>query len=178
MSNSSTVLIDRLRNNYDYQKKKIQSAYRITLGSGENEIVFRSMFEFNIAILLDYLQIEYEYEDPQGHMLYVKSAKWNKNFEKFGLTRDDMANVHHLYMPDFFLPDNVFLEVKGHFSQEDRAKMLRVVKQNKDKRIIMVLQSPQARATSKLLSWEWCEKHEIEWCSIKNLKETLTDLYN
>lgn len=175
--NVTTAKIERLKNTYNYTKSKQRSANRIILGDGE--LTFRSEFEFNIAILLDHYNIDFEYESQEEYLLYTKKAKWNKHFERFGLTKEDMSDVHHLYLPDFSLKgdyDGILLEPKGHFSQQDRTKMINIVNQNKDKKIIMVLCSPRAKVTTKLKAEEWCDKHKIEHCTIEKLYEKIKEV--
>lgn len=172
---SSTKLIEALKKNYTYEKQKMRSAWRIVLGDGD--FIFRSEYEFNIAVLLDHHNIEYSYEEDKDMILWKKKEKWNKHYERFGLTKDDMNDRHHLYHPDFRIEDsNIYIEAKGYFSQEDRTKMILVQKTNPDKVILMCLQSPNAKATTKLLAWEWCEKYGIEWTTIENLTTDINEL--
>lgn len=61
--------------------------------------------------------------------------KW---FRGNALKYRDHNNMTHRYSPDFYLPDkNVFIEVKGYFSERDRTKMCLTVLQN-DVSIILV----------------------------------------
>lgn len=174
---TSTKQIERLKKEYDYKKEKISGYNRISLGNGS--ITFRSEFEFNLAVLLDYNNIDFEYESQDEYILYHRNQKWNKHFERFGLTREDMVAVHHLYLPDFALKgeyENILLEPKGQFSQTDRTKMIKIQEQNKDKKIMMVLQSPNNKVTPKLKAHEWCEKHNIYYCTIENVVEKIKEI--
>lgn len=63
------------------------------------KMVFRSSWEANFARILNYLQIHWEYEK-----------------ESFEL-KDGY------YFPDFFLPNNVVVEIKGYWDSESRKKV-------------------------------------------------------
>jgi hypothetical protein len=70
------------------------------------------------------------------------------------------------YIPDFKLPNNVFVEVKGWLRPRDRAKMLRVKKENPDLDIRFVFQRANSRISkshNSLMYWQWCEKHGFPW---------------
>lgn len=70
------------------------------------------------------------------------------------------------YIPDFRLPNNVFVEAKGWLRPQDRAKMLRVKKENPDLDIRFVLQRANSRiskSSNSLMYWQWCEKHGFPW---------------
>ena len=70
------------------------------------------------------------------------------------------------YIPDFRLPNNIFVEAKGWLRPRDRAKMLRVKKENPDLDIRFVLQRANSRiskSSNALMYWQWCEKHGFPW---------------
>ena len=75
--------------------QKSKHNYRNDLG-----IVLRSSWEANIARILNYLNVEWEYE--------------KQHFEL-------PDNV--LYLPDFFLPNNTILEIKGFWDSSSRIKV-------------------------------------------------------
>lgn len=174
----TSEFIESLKRSYNYSKTKMRSSNRVAVSlKNGDDVNFRSMFEFNIAVLLEYKNISFSYEKPEDVMLYFKQEKWDHRYEKFGLTKDDMNINHSLYFPDFKINNsNIYLEVKGHFSSVDRTKMILVQKHNPDKKILMVLQNPRAKATTKLLAFQWCEKHNIEWCSVTNVLEKIEEL--
>lgn len=70
------------------------------------------------------------------------------------------------YIPDFQLDNGVFIEVKGWLRPRDRAKMLRVKKNNPELDIRFVFQRANSRigkSPNSLMYWEWCEKHGFPW---------------
>ena len=68
------------------------------------EYTVRGHWEENVALRLNELNI-----------------LWSKN--KW-ITYQDSANVIHRYNPDFYIPDmNVYVEVKGYYSDKDQRKM-------------------------------------------------------
>lgn len=69
-----------------------------------NEYTVRGHWEENVALRLNSLDI-----------LWTKN-KW--------IAYQDSANVIHRYNPDFYIPDmNVYVEVKGYYSDKDQRKM-------------------------------------------------------
>jgi hypothetical protein len=61
---------------------------------------------------------------------------WSKN--KW-ITYQDSDGVVHRYNPDFYIPDmNVYVEVKGYYSEKDQRKMKCVLEQNKDVKIYFI----------------------------------------
>jgi len=77
---------------------KYSSGYRSDLGIG-----FRSAWEANIARILNYLGALWEYE--------------TKSF----LLKDEQYSGY--YFPDFILPNNIIIEVKGFWSNNSRQKV-------------------------------------------------------
>lgn len=72
---------------------------------------------------------------------------------------------HHRYTPDFRIPGtSVYLELKGIWSREDRAKHLLIKEQHPDKRIILVFQNPKKTISkaSKTTYAMWATKHGID----------------
>lgn len=70
------------------------------------------------------------------------------------------------YIPDFRLSNGVLIEVKGWLRPRDRAKMLRVRKENPGADIRFVFQRANSRigkAGSSLTYWQWAEKHGFPW---------------
>lgn len=84
------------------------------------------------------------------------------------------------YTPDF-APQRVsdgrmmYLEAKGYFPPEDRAKILAVLRTNPAIRDIFVLvfQRPDSRASKTLTYGEWATKHNIQWTTLTGIKELL-----
>lgn len=70
------------------------------------------------------------------------------------------------YIPDFVLPNGIRIEAKGWLRPRDRAKMLRVKKENKGIDIRFVFQRANSRigrSTNSLMYWQWAEKHGFPW---------------
>lgn len=82
--------------------------------------------------------------------------------------------IESKYNPDFKLAKNVFLETKGFFKDSDRRKILAVVKQHPDKKIIMYFQDStvKLRKKGKMTYGEWCDKNGIEWFCWKTKRPT------
>lgn len=75
------------------------------------KIWLRSTYELRVAIILDSLGIEWEYE--------------NKTF--------DIPNSYTTYTPDFYLPEfDVWWEVKGWFREEAKQKMIKLLSHDKN----------------------------------------------
>lgn len=72
---------------------------------------------------------------------------------------------HRHYTPDFFLPNGIVVESKGLFTQEDRAKMVRVKEQHPDLDIRMVFQNANSRISkgSPTTYAIWADRHGIPW---------------
>ena len=111
-------------------------------------IKFRSKLEEKVADLLEQLGVLYEYEH-----------------KKLGYT------IEHNYTPDFRLPNNIYLEIKGYWDAEDRRKCLAVKRCNPDIDLRMVFQSPYNTISkkSKTTYAMWCERHDIPWTSYHDI---------
>lgn len=73
------------------------------------------------------------------------------------------------YIPDFKLPNGVYLECKGWFQPEDRTKMLRVRETNPGVDIRFVFQqNNKLSPESNMRYGDWCDKHGFKWC-VKNI---------
>lgn len=82
--------------------------------------------------------------------------------------------IESKYNPDFKLAKNVFLETKGFFKDSDRRKILAVVRQHPDKKIIMFFQDStvKLRKKGKMTYGEWCDKNGIDWFCWKTKRPT------
>lgn len=70
------------------------------------------------------------------------------------------VNITANYKPDFVLPEQaIILEVKGRFTEEDRAKMLRVKRHYPDLDIRILFQSLTTKLTKTLTHESWCKKN-------------------
>tara|TARA_R100000306_G_C4336484_1_gene123018 strand:+ start:69 stop:434 length:366 start_codon:yes stop_codon:yes gene_type:complete len=105
---------------------------------------FRSAFEFNFATFLDREHIPYEYE----------------------LVKFKYKPKKRTYTPDFYLPDyKMYIETKGLFVTEDRAKHLLMQEQYPDLDIRFVFQNAKNKLYkgSKTSYGEWCDKHGFKY---------------
>ena len=109
---------------------------------------YRSKLEERIAELLDTLHISYEYES-------IKVP----------------YTIQHNYLPDFVLPNHIYLEAKGYWEPSDRRKVLAVKRDNPDIDLRMVFQAPYNKISkkSKTTYAQWCEKHDIPWTHFHNI---------
>ena len=82
--------------------------------------------------------------------------------------------IESKYNPDFKLAKDVFLETKGFFKDSDRRKILAVIKQHPDKKIIMYFQDSRVklRKNGKMTYGEWCDKNNIMWFCWKTKRPT------
>lgn len=104
----------------------------------------RSGFERKIAAALTERGIEYEYE-----------------VDKITYT---VPESKHYYVPDFKLPNGVYVEGKGIFDRDSRQKMVLVIEQNPDKDIrILFMRNNKLTRTAKQTYGEWCDKRNITW---------------
>jgi hypothetical protein len=111
-------------------------------------MAFRSGLEEKVADLLTNLGVKYEYESTK--VPYVLRCN---------------------YTPDFLLPNSVYLETKGHLTEEDRRKMKAVKEANPELDIRFVFQSPfnKIYKGSKTTYAKWAEKHGFLWCSYHSI---------
>jgi len=86
------------------------------------ECAFRSSWEANIARLLNY-----------------KNINWNYETETMSLDLSkEKVNITPTYIPDFILDDNSIIEVKGFWDIRSKAKMKFVKEQYPDKKILVI----------------------------------------
>lgn len=111
-------------------------------------MAFRSGLEEKVADLLSNLGVKYEYESTR-------------------VPYQLLCN----YTPDFLLPSGIYLETKGHLTEEDRRKMKAVKKANPDLDIRFVFQSPYNKIYkgSKTTYASWAEKHGFPWCAFHSI---------
>ncbi len=83
------------------------------------------------------------------------------------------------YTPDFKIGPKTFVETKGKFTDADRKKMLAVLSQNPDIKLVMVFSNPntKVRKGAKLSYKEWCEKKGIACAGIDEFEVYLKEKY-
>lgn len=83
------------------------------------------------------------------------------------------------YTPDFKIGPQTFVETKGKFTDADRKKMLAVLSQNPDIKLVLVFSNPdtKVRKGAKLSYKEWCEKKGIACAGIDEFEVYLKDKY-
>jgi len=111
-------------------------------------MAYRSGLEEKVADLLTGLGVAFKYEDHR--VPYQLQCN---------------------YTPDFHLPNGVFLEAKGHLTQEDRRKMKAVKICNPELDIRFVFQAPfnKIYKGSKTTYAKWAEKHGFPWCAFHSI---------
>lgn len=69
------------------------------------------------------------------------------------------------YLPDFQLPNGIYVEAKGYLDAAACRKMIAVKKSNPHLDIRFVFQNANGKRNkrAKLRNWEWAEKHGFPW---------------
>lgn len=98
---------------------------------------FRSGLEEEIAKQLEDSGVEYQYEKER--LPYVRDC---------------------YYLPDFKLPNGIYIEAKGRFTKEDRGMLLKVKKQHPEADIRMVFSRSKAKISkdSNTTYGDWCKR--------------------
>lgn len=113
---------------------------------------FRSKFEKRVYKNADGRTLDYEPSDASLHY-----------------------NTPARYIPDFRIKRNgILVESKGYFPARDRAKMLRVKKQNPEVDIRFLFQRANNRNTkspNSMMYWQWAEKHGFIWAEGERIPE-------
>ena len=75
-----------------------------------------------------------------------------------------------VYIPDFYIPrNNIYIEVKGSLTQQDRVKHLLVQKQNPDFEVKFFFANGNKKIYkgSKTSHSQWAESHGVDWAEKK-----------
>jgi hypothetical protein len=108
---------------------------------------FRSGSEKKCSDLLNKRRVVYDYEPTKFSYVITKT-----------------------YLPDFYLPDyGFYIEVKGRFTSQDRAKHLYIKEQHPELDIRFMFDNPNARlykGSSSTYS-DWADKHNYLYCKTK-----------
>jgi hypothetical protein len=69
------------------------------------------------------------------------------------------------YLPDFILPNGIYIEAKGYLDAAACKKMKAVKASNPHLDIRFVFQNANGKRNkrAKLRNWEWAEKHGFQW---------------
>ncbi len=115
---------------------------------------YRSGLEEEIAKQLEASRIEYEYEKERS--TYHRTC---------------------YYLPDFKLPNGIFIEAKGRFTKEDRGMLLKVKKQHPDLDIRLVFSRSKARISkeSSTTYAQWCERWGFPYADKQIPEEWLSE---
>lgn len=84
------------------------------------------------------------------------------------------------YTPDILLENGIFIEVKGYFDAEDRAKHLLIKEQHPDLDIRFLFQtsSKKIHKSSSTTYSTWCDKHGFKYAEREIPLEWLRELGN
>lgn len=106
------------------------------------------------------------------------TPKFRSNFEESiyeSATRSRKKLIHEphfipyvmkgAYLPDFILPNGIYIEAKGYLDAAACKKMIAVKKSNPHLDIRFVFQNANGKRNkrAKLRNWEWAEKHGFPW---------------
>ena len=125
----------------------------------QKTIRYRSNFERLIAQYLHRHNVEYAYEDKKI-TFYAK-----KRQAKCGDCGSENVLVKREYLPDFHLLKNdVYIEAKGRFLNQDRTKLIAVKKSNPemDIRILFMYDNWVSKAKKKRYT-DWCDFYGFPW---------------
>jgi len=133
-----------LRQKSSMTKKKVQvTAPKKTKTS--KEVKYRSGLERNVAFDLTQRGIDFQYEHER--IPYVVERK---------------------YLPDFQLPNGLYIEAKGWFRDEDCRKMRLLKAQYPEKEFRFLFQNINTKVQSKrFTNAQWCEKYNFKYCEGK-----------
>ena len=115
---------------------------------------YRSGLEEEIAKQLEDNQVDYLYEKER--ITYHRTC---------------------YYLPDFKLPNGIFIEAKGRFTKEDRGMLLKVKKQHPDLDIRLVFSRSKARISkeSSTTYGQWCERWGFPYADKQIPEEWLSE---
>jgi len=119
----------------DSKQKKVTKQPQKTKKTSENK--YRSKLEASVAGNLEEQKVKYEYE-------------WA--WIDYSVTRK--------YKPDFLLPNQIHVEVKGYFRSADQRKHRAIQKQHPEIDLRFVFQNVNSRVQgSQMTCAEWCNKY-------------------
>jgi hypothetical protein len=89
-----------------------------------------------------------------------KKLEYEPNHPRIGYV------IPYRYIPDFVLPNGIFVEAKGYLRPRDRTKMRKVREQNPNLDIRFLFQTANQRLTKSKNSemyWQWAERLGFKW---------------
>jgi hypothetical protein len=115
---------------------------------------YRSGLEEEIAKQLEDNQVDYLYEKER--ITYHRTC---------------------YYLPDFKLPNGIFIEAKGRFTKEDRGMLLKVKKQHPEIDIRLVFSRSKAKINkgSATTYGQWCERWGFPYADKQIPEEWLSE---
>lgn len=123
---------------------------------------YRSNFERSIAANLRKRGVKFKFEPH-------KICYWKKKFG--GVCRDCKSKnvmTKHKYLPDFLLPNGVYIEAKGKFTAPNRTKMLAIKASNPNLDIRMLFMKDNwLTSKHKHRYSDWCEKNKFKYAFLK-----------
>lgn len=106
----------------------------------------RSKFEGKVAAFLEEKDVAYEYEGVRLSFMVPETDR--------------------VYIPDFQLPNGIYVEAKGLFDRDSRKKMLLVTQQHPKKDIRMLfMRDNTISKKSKTKYTDWCKENGIK-CAV------------
>lgn len=111
------------------------------------------------------MSVKYKSKLEERFAKLFPEAEYEK--DKFGY------ELQFKYTPDWKIREGVYAETKGYFDGEDRRKHLALRDQHPEVKIIFVFENPNKKIHTKSSTTyaEWCDKHNFEWKSIKQLEQ-------
>lgn len=114
---------------------------------------FRSGLEEKVALDLEKRKVDFQYEHER--IPYVVERK---------------------YLPDFQLPNGIYIEAKGFFRNEDCRKMRLLQSQYPDKEFRFLFQNLNTKVQSKrFTNQQWAEKYNFAYCEGRVPEEWLRE---
>lgn len=115
---------------------------------------YRSRFEEKVAKSLQEQGVKVLYE--------TRSFPYEQPVRKYHCAACGAKAIvkERTYTPDFILPDESWIEVKGKFTGADRVKMLAIQEQYPDQKIYLLFMRDNYLTKNKLMRYsEWATKH-------------------
>ena len=137
---------------------------------------FRSMSEKYCANQLTAVGIKYRYERTKFEY-YIKHST---EFRCGRCGTISKGEAKRWYLPDFELPNGLFIEVKGRLTPRDKRKMEAVKRCHPSIPLVILFDNDrllEGKNTSKLRYGDWANKTGIPW-AVKTIPEEWLDGIN